>query len=93
MTSACAAWASILFGVVGACYTLNTACASGTYAIGEAFQKIKHGLKDIVFCGGVEALKDEWGTTVRSFDTLSTLTQSDSGVILSSAGLDSWTAH
>ena len=37
-------------------YSINTACASGASAIGEAFQAIKHNRADIMVCGGSEAI-------------------------------------
>ena len=36
-------------------YTISTACASGTHAIGEAFRKIKDGYLEACICGGSEA--------------------------------------
>ncbi|MGI6077561.1 MAG: beta-ketoacyl-ACP synthase II [Fastidiosipilaceae bacterium] len=36
-------------------YTVASACASGTHAIGEAFRKIKDGYLDACICGGSEA--------------------------------------
>lgn len=36
-------------------YTISTACASGTHAIGEAFRKIADGYLDACVCGGSEA--------------------------------------
>lgn len=43
------------FGFQGISYCLSTACASGTHAIGESYQKIKHGYADIMVTGGAEA--------------------------------------
>lgn len=36
--------------------TITTACATGTQAIGEAFEKIRHGIADVIITGGTEAL-------------------------------------
>lgn len=79
MADSPACWISIHFGLVGEAYTLNTSCASGTYAVGEAFRKIKSGISDMVVTGGVECLQDPTGTIMRGFDTLGTLTRSENG--------------
>ncbi len=79
MPDSAAAWVSILFGMKSFNYTVNASCASATYAIGDAFRKIKDGYSDIVFTGGVEGLKDESGTILRGFDSLGTLTKSEDG--------------
>ncbi len=39
----------------GQCYSVVTACAAGTNAIGEAFHKIRDGYQDIMLTGGSEA--------------------------------------
>lgn len=80
MPNATAAWVSILFGIKGPNYTLNAACASGTYAIGEAFQKIQNGYCRIALAGGVECLQDKTGSTMRGFDMLTALTKSTDGL-------------
>lgn len=80
MPNAAAAWVSILFGIKGPNYTLNAACASGTYAIGEAFQKIQNGYCRIALAGGVECLQDKTGSTMRGFDMLTALTKSTDGL-------------
>ena len=70
---------SILYGIHGSNFTLNTSCSSGSYAIGEAFRKIKDGYADMTISGGIECLKDEHGTVMRSFDMIRALTCSDDG--------------
>ncbi len=42
-------------GAQGQCYSVVTACAAGTNAIGEAFHKIRDGYQDIIISGGSEA--------------------------------------
>ena len=79
MPNSPAAWASICFGLTGHCCTLNASCASGTYAIGEAFRRIKDGYDRVVLTGGVESLQDEVGFVMRGFDTLGVLTQAADG--------------
>lgn len=46
---------AIRFGLKGINYCPVTACASGTHAIGEAFQAIKYGRAKAIVCGGTEA--------------------------------------
>lgn len=36
-------------------WTVVSACASGTHAIGEAFRQIKYGRADLMVCGGAES--------------------------------------
>jgi 3-oxoacyl-[acyl-carrier-protein] synthase II len=45
----------IRHGAQGINWTLTSACASGTNAIGEAFRAIRTGLQDVVITGGAEA--------------------------------------
>jgi len=79
MTNAPAAWISILFGLKGFSYTLNTACASGSYAIGEAYETILSGRCDVILAGGVEVLAEKHGAIMRGFDMLSALTRAKDG--------------
>ncbi|MGE4585238.1 MAG: beta-ketoacyl-ACP synthase II [Sphaerochaeta sp.] len=46
---------AIHFGFKGPCHTTVTACASGTDAIGDAFNAIRFGLVDVALAGGTEA--------------------------------------
>ncbi len=46
---------AIRYGAKGINLTPTSACASGTHAIGEAFQLIRRGLQDAVITGGAEA--------------------------------------
>jgi len=80
MPNSTSAWLSILFGINGMNYTLNASCASGTYAIGDAFEKIQDGKHKIVITGGVECLNDYSGSIMRGFDTLGALTKSEDGI-------------
>ena len=79
MTNSPAAWISILFGLKGFSYTLNAACASGTYALGEAYRTILSGRCEVILAGGVEALVEKKGAIMRGFDMLSTLTRAKDG--------------
>ena len=79
MANASAAWVSILLGIKGPSYTINTACSSGSYAICEAYKKIKRGEVEVALCGGMEDLTESNGSIMRAFDTLKTLTNSPDG--------------
>jgi len=46
---------AIELGLQGINYTLNSACASSSHAIGNAFESIRNGLEEVVFAGGTEA--------------------------------------
>lgn len=45
---------AIRYGFHGPCYTITTACASGTDAIGQAMRAIQHGQTDVMITGGTE---------------------------------------
>lgn len=52
---------SMRYGAKGINYTLSTACASATNAIGEAFWCIQSGKYDVMVTGGSEATVNEMG--------------------------------
>ncbi len=56
---------SLIAGAKGPISTIVTACASGTQAIGEGLEIIRHGRADLVLAGGVEGLIHE--TSIASF--------------------------
>lgn len=39
----------------GPCFSISTACATGTHCIGEAYRAVKHGYADVIITGGAEA--------------------------------------
>ncbi|MDB9961002.1 beta-ketoacyl-[acyl-carrier-protein] synthase family protein [Oceanihabitans sp.] len=47
---------STLFKLTGVNFTISAACASGSHAIGMAYQLIKSDLQDIVICGGAQEI-------------------------------------
>ncbi|MGB1307282.1 MAG: beta-ketoacyl-[acyl-carrier-protein] synthase family protein [Oceanihabitans sp.] len=47
---------STLFKLKGINFTISAACASGSHAIGMAYQLIKSGLQDCVICGGAQEI-------------------------------------
>ncbi|MEA3323364.1 MAG: beta-ketoacyl synthase N-terminal-like domain-containing protein [Patescibacteria group bacterium] len=54
MVSSAVANLSVLFGIHGATFSINSACASSTHAIGEAFDKIANGRLNTTFVGGCD---------------------------------------
>ena len=46
---------SMAFGLHGATHTIATACASGTDAIGNAFDQVRSGRYDVILAGGAES--------------------------------------
>jgi len=80
MPNSVSSWVSIAYGLKGTSYTVNAACASGIFAIGNAYQKIKYGPEDVILTGGVEYLSDSFGGIMRGFDVLGILTQSPDGI-------------
>jgi len=79
MPNSAAAWIPILFKLNTQSFTINSSCASGTMAIGEAYRKISDGYCTTAITGGLESLRDESYSIMRGFDTLSTLTKSKDG--------------
>ena len=79
MPNSISAWLSIIFDLHIPNFTINASCASGTIAIGQAFEKIKYQDYDMAITGGVESLKDSSGATMRTFDVLNVLTKSTDG--------------
>lgn len=82
MPNSASSWISILFGINGFNYTVNASCASGSLAIGEAYNNIINGKYDTAITGGVEALSEKNGSIMRGFDMLTTLTKSENGTPL-----------
>jgi len=56
MLNAAPAWISINFGFCGPSFTVSTACASGAWAIGAAYDLIKSGKCDLAITGGVDTM-------------------------------------
>jgi nodulation protein E len=68
MASAGASHVSIDLGVTGPVFTLSTACASATHAIGLAFQMVRSGMVSAAITGGHEAPLT-WGF-LRAWDSI-----------------------
>jgi 3-oxoacyl-[acyl-carrier-protein] synthase II len=73
MPNAPASALSIKLGLTGPCRTFAGACASGTVAVGQAFQAIRQGECDLAVAGGVEFLSDPFGCAFRGFDAVGAL--------------------
>jgi len=65
---------SMRFGATGPCYTIASACSSGSQAIGTAYQMIKSGAIDRAIVGGSEACITNG--TMRAWESLRVLSQS-----------------
>jgi 3-oxoacyl-[acyl-carrier-protein] synthase II len=65
---------AMLYGVHGPAYTVTTACASGTDAIGHALHAIREGRSDVVISGGTEGCITELG--IGGFSVLKALSTS-----------------
>jgi 3-oxoacyl-[acyl-carrier-protein] synthase II len=67
MPQTCAANIGVFFGLTGRLITTNTACTSGSQAIGFAYEAIQQGVQDIMLAGGAEELS---AMDAAVFDTL-----------------------
>ena len=65
---------AIEYGLKGDNFSIVTACATGSHAIGEAFRKIRYGYLDLCIAGGAEASINEFA--VAGFSNMNTLTES-----------------
>ncbi len=55
MANAASAHISMQSGARGPCFTLSTACASATHAIGEAWRYLRDDAADLIIAGGADA--------------------------------------
>ena len=56
MSSSCSAHVTQTFGIGGRSYSLSSACASSTHAIGHAFELLRARMVDVAVVGGSEAV-------------------------------------
>ena len=56
MPQTCAANLSVHYGLTGRLITTNTACTSGSMAVGYAYEAVANGIQDIMIAGGAEEL-------------------------------------
>lgn len=75
MPNAVSAYMGIKLGITGPNTTTALACASGTAAIGQAYEAVATGVVDSALCGGSEYLHDD-GSSFRGFDVAGTLVRS-----------------
>lgn len=61
MPNASASQLAMAFGAQGPALTVGTACASGSDAVGVAFQLLQAGMADRILCGGAEWIGDAMG--------------------------------
>ncbi|MDR1562811.1 MAG: beta-ketoacyl-[acyl-carrier-protein] synthase family protein [Dysgonamonadaceae bacterium] len=59
---------STIFRLRGVNMTISAACASGSHSVGLGFLFIRHGLQDIILCGGAQETNSH---SMASFDALS----------------------
>jgi len=88
MNNAGASHICMRFGVQGPAYTVSTACASSTHAIGQAFWMVRSGAAPMAIAGGSEApfflgsLKAWEAMRVISKDTCRPFSRERSGMVL-----------
>ncbi len=75
----------IKYSIHGDVKPVVQACASGTTAIGEAFNKIRYGHADMVLSGGAEYSNDHCGAGMYGFDVSRTLALIPENGIIQSA--------
>lgn len=80
MSNAVPAWISIILDIHGRSQSFATACASGTDAIGAAYEYIASGRGKTAICGGADYMKSSEEMIFRSFDVLGALTKSEDGL-------------
>lgn len=83
MPQTCACNLEVYYHLKGRLITTNTACTSGSQAIGYAYEAIKYGLQDVMIAGGAEEFCP---IDTACFDTLfSTSTKNDTPELTPSA--------
>ena len=70
MSSTVSAGLTAPFKILGTCYSLSSACATGSHCIGAAAEQILLGRQDIVFAGGSD--EEHW-TQTSMFDAMGAL--------------------
>src|SRR5205085_10264903 len=79
---------SMNLGIKGPAFTIASACASGTHAIGQAFQMLRLGQVPVALAGGTEAcltvgsIKCWEALRVLSMDTCRPFSKTRSGLVL-----------
>jgi nodulation protein E len=92
MENAGASRISMEYGITGPAYTISTACASSTHAVGQAFWLVRQGAAEVAVTGGSEApfslghLKAWEALRVVSPDTCRPFSKDRRGMILGEGG-------
>lgn len=79
MPSSASAWIAVMLGLHGENMVCSTACASGTTAVGHAYQYIQSGKSDMAVCGGSECFCGDGGAILKAFDVLGAVSGSADG--------------
>jgi len=88
MSNAAVSQVSMDLGIKGPTYTIASACASGTHAIGQAFHMVRSGQVPIALTGGTEAclsvgtIKGWEALRVLSADTCRPFSKTRTGLVL-----------
>jgi nodulation protein E len=88
MANAGASHVTVEFGITGPSFTISTACASATHALGQAFWLVRSGTVEMALAGGSEApfsvgnMKAWDALRVVSADTCRPFSRNRSGMIL-----------
>ena len=88
MANAPSSLISMDLGLKGPTFTIASACASGTHAIGQAFQMVRTGQAQVALAGGTEAcitvgtIKGWEALRVMSADTCRPFSRTRSGLVL-----------
>jgi nodulation protein E len=88
MVNAAASHVSMELGLKGPTYSVATACASGTHAIGQAFQMLRSGQTEVAVTGGTDAcitvgtIKGWEAMRVLASDTCRPFSRTRSGFVL-----------
>lgn len=70
MSSTVSACLTSAFHIKGVCYSISSACATGSHCIGAAMEQIQMGKQDLVFAGGSD--EEHWSQTAM-FDAMGAL--------------------
>lgn len=75
ITNMAAGLIAIRHNAQGPCFSVSTACATSSHAIGEAYRAIKHGYADVMVTGGSEAACMDMA--IAGFGNMRALTKSE----------------
>ncbi len=75
IANSAAAYIAMKYNFKGSSFSIATACASSSHAIGEAYRTIRHGYADAIIAGGSDAAVNPIG--VASFASCRAITKSD----------------